>query len=260
MEMRNQIFNFKRFVAYTRYMVMVNWKKRALTAGSLIIVFIAIIAINMRGHWNENDWQNIGLIALIVSGVSIIASAFPGMRTKESIIQYLTIPASNFEKFISELITRYGTLALMPFIIKTIGNATIKTFAFLEATKEGLASPKVYSLFSFSSLNIDNELLTKIILIILAIATILFTGACVFKKNPLLKIVLFGGAVTGVLISYFYVLFEKVIPRWTTGNIHYIIRDFMKNDKTASLTLIALSIFTIWCLSYAFFKLKEKEL
>lgn len=257
--MQNQIFNLHRFLAYSKYMLLINWKKRALSALTLLIVFIGILSLNLK-HWNTSKGLGIGVIFLVISGILIIASAFPGLRTKESIIQYLTIPASNLEKFLAELITRYSLLFLIPFFIKIVGNATIKTFAALEASRNNLVEAKAYVLYSFDLLPLDQEALTFIILTILAIASILFTGASVFKKNPLIKTILFVGVVAGSIATYFFILTQRVMPQLVDQNHFFMRVGKLNEDAWTNIGFASLIIFSIWSLSYSFFKLKEKEI
>ena len=257
--MQNQIFNLKRFLTYSKYMLLVNWKKRTLTALTLLVVFISFLSLNLR-HWNTGKGIGIGVTFFVISSILIIASAFPGLRTKESSIQYLTIPASNLEKFLAELITRYGLLLLIPYFIKIVGNATIKTYAAIEASKNSLIEAKSYVLYSFELLPLDQKEITFTILIILAIASILFTGASVFKKNPLIKTVLFVGAVTGTIATYFYLLTQKVMHHLVDQNHFFMRTGKLNENEWTNIGIATLIIFSIWSLSYAFFKLKEKEI
>ncbi|MDA3852769.1 MAG: hypothetical protein PF444_00780, partial [Bacteroidales bacterium] len=168
--MQNQTFNIKRFWSYSQYMLLVNWKKRVLTIGTLLIIFSAIIALNLQGHWSSGKMLAIAIPSFITAGIMLIATAFSSLKTKESIIQYLAIPASNLEKFLAELISRFGALLLAPFVMKTVGNATIRAHARIEAIRFGFETPKNYALFSRELITQDQKELSVIILTILVIA------------------------------------------------------------------------------------------
>ena len=259
-KMQNQIFDIKRFGSYSKYMLLVNWKKRALTIGTLLVIFSAIITLNLQGHWGFGQILAIGIPSLIVAGIMLVAAAFPNLRTKESIIQYLTIPASNLEKFLAELISRVGTLLLTPFVMKVVGNATIKVHAKIEALRYGFETPKSYTLFSREIITLDQKELSLVILAILVVASIIFTGTTVFKKNAFLKTILFVGFITASVAGYFLFLSTTFFPAMSrSASILHRAGIFNKEFPTIW-SIITLSIIMVWSLSYAFFKLKEKEI
>lgn len=258
--MENQQFNLKRFGAYSKYILLINWKKALLAALSITIVYVAIMALNFDKHWRHNDWQAISSIFYVIAGVITIAAAFPGLRTKESVIQFLTIPASTLEKFTAELLTRLAVLASLPFFIKIIGNLTIKSCAFVEASRLGLETPKGYSLISFSSLNIENVILTLIILAVVTVASILFTGNIAFRKNPLIKTLITVGIFNAVIIGYFFILNVTMRPAMHSSNFNPKLVHYLNDaDNMQTTGIVTLSILIIWSLSYGFFRLKEKE-
>lgn len=256
--MLNQIFNLQRFFTYGKYTLLVNWRKRALTAAGLIVALIVTLLFNLkmnRGYHLESIIGISGTIVLIL----VFANAFPSLRQKESTMHFLTIPASNTEKFIFELISRFFTLfVIYPALLKLIGNLTIKIFAKIEASTKGLDIPRVYELISFDKY-IDDTF-AKSILFIIAISIILFVGSTVFKKNPLLKTMLFIGAISGTISLYFITLTQKIMPQMMNGNHLFFKSSKIDPEIWNTLWLIALIIFSIWSLSYAFFKLKEKEI
>ena len=101
-----------------------------------------------------------------------------------------------------------------------------------------------------------------------------FVGELLNQQNPLvsqailftiglvgaLLIVLFVGAVTGTIATYFYLLTQKVMHHLVDQNHFFMRTGKLNENEWTNIGIATLIIFSIWSLSYAFFKLKEKEI
>ena len=259
--MFNQIFNIKRFALYSQYALLVNWKKKLMVSVGLIIAYVCIILFSLKVNPNNNDWTPVIVFTLIVSGIIIFGSAFPALRKKESTMHFLTIPASNCEKFVYELCSRsIGLLVLTPLMMTLVGKLTIRLYAAIEASRHMLASPKIYAPLSMDILKSHNGDALILIVIGLAFISMLFAGALTFRKHPLIKTLLFQGALITAISSYMYFITQELMPQWLSNTSAYIHSSKLNGEQITNIVIAACVILIIWVLSYAFFKLKEKEI
>lgn len=259
--MLNQIFNIQRFAAYSRYSLLVNWRKKAFLALGLILAYIFIIIISLKINHGYNNWEAVTSSTFIIASLIIIGSSFSAFRKKESTMHFLTIPASNIEKFIYELFSKLIALFLfVPLMMKWVGSTCLKIHALIEASRQHLLEAKTYPPLSLDNLDgLQDEMLLPF-LIVLAIISILFTGTAVFRKNPLIKTFLFIGSVVTIISSYMFYFTQKLMPKWLSGTTGYMGKSNLNDDQWTNIAITATFVFIIWCLTYAFFKLKEKEI
>ncbi len=259
--MLHQIFNTKRFANYSKYSLLVNWRKKLFLTAGLIIAYVFVIVFSLKINRNYNNWEANTGITFIVASLIIISSAFPAFRKKESTMHFLCIPASNFEKYIYELFSRLTALfVFVPLMMILVGNITIKLHAIIEASRHHLLEPRYYTPLSFDILPNSEKGTIALIIFSLAIISILFAGTTVFRKNPLIKTLLFFGSITGVISAYVFYITQKLMPQWLGGTTGFIKSSNLNEDQWAYISLAGLTIFILWSLTYAFFKLKEKEI
>jgi hypothetical protein len=201
------------------------------------------------------------LLMMIFVGTAIIcgATAFPPFRSKEKTMNYLMLPASAAEKFLTEFLTRMLLfLVITPLLYWFIYNL------------EGYAVNVFYPAFSFTGQNLfawpdmdmDTETARRRILILIPSAafllfTIPFTGATIFMKNALIK-TLFSVAIIFFFNAFLIYFFIEILSFRDFFPPESIL--FLSNteDILTALTAAAI-IFNVGFLSAAYFKLKEKE-
>jgi len=87
---------------------------------------------------------------------------------------------------------------------------------------------------------------------------LLFTGATAFRKHPLIQTVIFIGLIVLTTIGYFYILFEKF--NLNKGIGYTFSKIFKDSDDIAfNYLFIAIILTATSALTYAYFKLKERQ-
>ncbi len=199
----------------------------------------------------------IGFVA--VFGILYVGHSFPAFRTKETTITYLTVPASAFEKFVFEFISRVGIILVMlpilfwlvyhlqGYFFKWLADTQFVAVGFAqiqpEITPEADNLSWIYVIVGASSL----------------LALILpFTGSAMFGKQPLVK-TLFTVAL--IILSFTAFTWFVLDP---LGLQNYRAHDSMwliPTTELAALRLfgIGLIVANLTMLTVAFLKIKEKE-
>ena len=110
----NQIFNIRRFLRYTRYIISANrWYY------GVLLVFFTIPA-TMLSLCRVTDWLVAGLVGAATFCLSIVPTY--ELTKLSGWERQLIVPASWFEKLIVEIAARYWVL-IVPFCIHAIGCA-----------------------------------------------------------------------------------------------------------------------------------------
>jgi hypothetical protein len=142
----------------------------------IVLFFLLIDAQKVNAHLWTN-FNQIYKISMSFVGILFAGMAFTNFRTKESSINYLTLPASNIEKTISQIILfSFGTMityTIVFFISQFLFIAIGKAFYTIEI---GFFNP-------FAKENIEN-----VNLLIIA-QSVFIAGASYFKKQVIFKTV-----------------------------------------------------------------------
>ena len=110
----NQIFNIKRFLRYSRYIISANrWYY------GVLLVFFTIPA-TVLSLCRVTDWLVAGLVGAATFCLSIVPTY--ELTKLSGWERQLTVPASWFEKLIVEIVARYWVL-IVPFCIHAVGYA-----------------------------------------------------------------------------------------------------------------------------------------
>ena len=241
-----------------------NFKTILLGYVSVIGVVLFLLLIDAQ-KVNAHLWLNFNQIfqmSITFVGIVIAGMAFTNFRTKELTTSYLTLPASNIEKTISQIIlVTFGTIIsytivfyISHFLFIAIGNA----FYTIEI---GFFNP------------FDYENIQYIYRLIIA-QSLFIAGASYFKKAPIFK----TGAVVFILwmvilgtFSYLVHFTLNNLPEYigiranlglSTSDINYNSPNIIETSKLWSgqifeffLTYLLAPIF--WTITY--FNVKEKE-
>ena len=109
----NQFFNTRRFCKLIYNDLLINYKQYILTIIGAFILGLVIIYLNIpRAHYGEfrhifdaSKYTQLFIMFLFGLGV-FVGTAFPSLNSKVNISGYLLIPASTFEKFLSQFLIR----------------------------------------------------------------------------------------------------------------------------------------------------------
>lgn len=279
--MINQNFNIQRFIRYS----LNNFRQY----GNLYLTFIVGLFFGLllftslsmyKEHvWNNNDWRRIFITSAIFVGVMVIGSSFPYLRKKERIMNFLMLPASNLEKYSFEVLLRIVVLAIVfPIVLKVTSILAIHLVEFVETmmkyesvSGEGASTSKGFMLlfstlkndFRHESLSFAEVLdagkpgITKLLFGAAFFGFSLpFAGSVVFTKRPFITTLVFVAGVIAVGVGYMYILMEKIHIK------RPIIADFLEwmgEEKGMAFLFWLIVLLSVWVFTYAFFKLKEKE-
>lgn len=252
----NQIFNFSRFVKLVSFNLNIHKKRYLLMVGgvfaALFLFQLVILLSNPR--WNNMDWAGLFVGTGIVGAIFYFGKSFPYLRKKETTIDALMVPASVFEKYLLEIVSRF-VLYLIAFpVIFYLASHLSATFATI--LKEDIS----YTGFMLASVfdKVPKDAFPILAWVFAFGASIVFAGAASIRKYPLIKTIVLVGAIFMLVVGYFYVVIEVLDLK---QGLQYISEGMIGSKETA-LTLVTLFLAgsSLITLVYAFFKLKEREI
>lgn len=205
----NSIFNFSRFGKYFLYDLR-NAKNSAglsiLVLGLLpIIIFVVfeICCLVLDGHLNESEDTGMIAISAAVMASTIIApkKLYGGITDKKIGADYLLIPASCFEKFLSMLLILCVIIPLLLCVTLTLTDGLMC-----------LVFPKYYL-----PINVSNDItgdvnLTPIVMGGWIGGILSFTlGALIFKKSKIAKTILASLVLSILMLPFIKITAENYI-------------------------------------------------
>ena len=254
-------FNLNRFGLLVKQNFIHNYRIMLIClagfCGGLFMSLLFIQATNEFHTWSVNAYFSMFLTVFISTGLLYAGTAFPRLRSREKSYSYLLIPASVFEKFLFEVLTRIVLfLVLVPLLYWVIFNT--EGF-FLQAVHSEFAF-KPYSYMDLILLNILPSELTHWLMAMslslgLLIFTLPFVGAATFMKYPLPK-TLFGVALLFLFHALLVYFFLEVLG--SDGPSDGKVLGMDGDGFIRFLTVYAI-IANIVLLTASYFKLKERE-
>src|SRR5690606_17984674 len=257
-------FSIERFGLLIKQHLIHNYRMLIVSlvgfSGGLFMLLLVIQAVNQFDTWCQDAFSGTFITIFIGTALLYAGTSFPGLRTREKSYSYLLNPASVFEKFLFELISRILLfIILIPLLYWVIFNV------------EGIFLHAIYPKFQFTSQSFDLPFLELHVpedssLTYWAIAmplafgfmifTLPFTGASIFMKYPLPK-TLFVVAIVfffHVLLVFFFL--EILDFGKGTGNERVLGMDAEGAIKFFTTYAV---IAHVVLLTAAYFKLKERE-
>ncbi|MCC6817030.1 MAG: hypothetical protein IT267_11505 [Saprospiraceae bacterium] len=254
----NNFFSSNRFIILVKREVLLNYKVLLVVLGSIV----GIITLGMSwAHWYEavqsNGFNSDNLIVSLAFLCIIWASiSFVEIINTSGRQHYLSIPASHFEKLLSKWFTISLILPIL-FIILYIVYAYLCTVG----------------INIFSSRNIDQpSFVIKDIIQgfswLIVVQSIFYLGSISWPKYSLFKTILFAFAtiVSIGLISAFFVKLIFIGNNPNGGFISFSEQDLELNfnwitqENLRLLFKISAVVGSLFLMTVAYFKLKEKEL
>jgi hypothetical protein len=206
---------------------------------------------------NANAWEKMNtfyIAGFIISGMFISGMAFTNFRSKEKTMNYLMLPASTLEKFISELLITTIVFA----IAYTIIFYAFNTATYLLGSMYGFPVDFV----SLSDMHILEGFMYYVIF-----QSIFLAGSATFRKVPLFftSFTLFVAAIAILIFTVIITtLFKGEFENLAFNNFNINSNTFPEMDiENHYLVLIPKYMFyyltapVFWLVTY--FKLKEKE-
>jgi hypothetical protein len=191
-----------------------------------------------------------------------IGSSFPELNDKIRTGNYLLLPASTFEKVLSQFVI-YIVGGLLVFVFLFLIDINLARWTVMQ-TDAVISSEKTVEPFSFSILWVNG--IGLLYAICLGIGFFMFTARLFFKSRALIKSIV-------ALIAFYFLCWQALsllshlfFPEQTEGFGHIATPDYkvmiIDGWNTSNTTVLFVCISLLICLvalPLAYFKLKEKE-
>lgn len=265
--MSSDIFNVSRFLNYGRhYWILHNRLFIVAMIAYMGLMFVVLNFVQLteyKGQLDANAFVILGMISVGIYGLLILGHAFPAFRSKERSIDYLLIPASAFEKYLFEIISRWIVIIILLPVLFWV------TFHF-----QGLFA-HLFSGDSFEFIHLQNFTQIEVVedaigmnprilgIVSVFCASLLvlifsFAGTTTFTKQPLVKTLfsmatlLFGFWIYAFVIMTYTPAANRNLPEntWITPS----------NATEANLTMIIICLLaSVVMLFVSYRKIIEKE-
>ena len=258
-------FSASRFYKYLKYDLTLNGKTYLLAlVGLFVVLFIVDVftlsTASSKINFNRGYYTPIFVFFLILIGVVSAGSAFSGLRSTKTSINYLLIPVSNFEKFVVQFLIRIigFVLVFLPLYWLTFKLAC-SFYSLFGIVSENVESYNLLSPFQWQKSSID---IYTIVSVSCGSMLFAFCGAAYFEKQALLKSILtfalFTLAWFLLMVTLSHMFYDHNSRQFLEIKLRsYKIYKGIQNTQMYAVILFAgLSLFL---LPLAYFKLKERE-
>jgi len=258
------IFNLKRFGKFAKSSIIINYKQNLLLWEALvtfILVTSLLMIVDSGSQWNRDGWMPLFIGTYFVAGIIFAGSSFPQFRNKEKTMMSLMTPVTSFERLLYEFLEKVVVyILLFPALFYLMSSFAVVVRNVFQ-TNRVVAVNGVNS-FPFHSISFDHlitgadGLFWAFFGLSIAVFSLSFAGAAVFRKYPLVKTIVFVGGVLGVIGGYFVLIFEKfhLNHPWLESIV-----DHWSKEQGAAFMITFATLASLVTLAYAYFKLKEKE-
>lgn len=258
------IFNLKRFGKFAKSSIVINYKQNLLLWEALVtFIFVTslLMIVDSASQWNRDGWMPLFIGTYFVAGIIFAGSSFPQFRNKEKTMMSLMTPVTSFERLLYEFLEKVvAYILLFPALFYLMSSFAVVVRNVFQ-TNRVVAVNGVNS-FPFQSISFDHlvtgsdGLFWAFFGLSIAVFSLSFAGAAVFRKYPLVKTIVFVGGVLGVIGGYFVLIFEKfhLFNPWISN-----FGDHASKEQSIAFLIILSVVASLVTLAYAYFKLKEKE-
>jgi len=280
----NKFFSFSRFYRLLSNDILLNHKKYLLTiAGAFILGFIVIylympnqVSPYPNRRFDASRYTNL-FIPCLFGLAAFVGSSFSELSSKIKISNYLLVPASTFEKFLSQFTIRViaGTIIFLVVFWVDAHLARIAVLSRIYGIDGHLAGPEKYDYiekfhFSMLLLKIRYPVITNwrlfegigYILTFFSIGMFLFSVKIFFRKLGLIKTGISFVATFFLIMVVLMVCFSHLFFPETKGfniaNIYYLLSNGYYNNDIFQYSIAYLA--PLFLLPLGYFKLKEKQL
>lgn len=277
----NKFFSFSRFYLLMRNDILLNHKKYLLTiAGAFVLGFI-IIYMQMPSKTRPNfvfdasNYVTTFMMCLLGLG-AFVGSAFSEFSNKVKTSNYLLLPASNFEKFLSQFLIRaiVGTILFLVIFWIDSHLARIAILSHLRNSAGqliGLEKFYIIKQFHYSMLLIVSTYPAVtywrmfdgigMIMVFFSTGMFMFSIKIFFRKLGLIKTAISLVAVMYLLAVIMIVLSHLFYPEtigFKTADTYYLLSNGYSNNNIFIYSIAYLA--PLFLIPLGYFKFKEKQL
>jgi len=270
----NDFFNRKRFGQLVKHDLLINQNKYLL---KMLVLFLGMYASMVYLMYNNpilfcdqqlgnHQIQPQGYVRLFIFGLIalgiFVGGAFSDLGSKTKRTSFMLLPASNFEKLLHPFLLRV-VLGIACFLLFFWVDAHLARLTVTNAPSL-LTKTMVLAPFSYAQIVtiMGKDDFAMISLALFSFGMYLFVVPLFFKKQALLKAILFFFVGLYAYISFF-VLLSKIFHPGLAHGFNFQTPGF---DIAEDLTIMEFFVDSIACISWAFllllgyFKLKELKL
>ena len=264
-----RFFSLSRFILLMHNDILLNYKKYLLTiAGAFILGYIfLLLQMPMRDISPDfNAQQYVSIFTLCLFGLgAFIGMSFPAFNSKTDTITYLLMPASAFEKFMSQFLIRIVAGTVLFFLIFWIDAHLARTTA-LFVLRKFEHTPQIASFefaIIFRSIYMNNNILMMFGTIFMFVSTgvYIFSVRIFFNKMPVVKIVISIVSLVFITAMFMILLSHIFYPETMGMQLSIPEHKFVTNHSNVEIWLCSL-FYCSWLffLPLGYFKFKEKQL
>lgn len=263
----NCFFSFRRFYLLLRNDMLLNYKKYLFTILGALIVGYIILYVQMPTREYQGDYEAfrypvVFSICLIGLG-AFIGMSFPALSSKTSTINYLLMPSSTFEKFLSQFLIRIVVGTALFFVIFWVDAHLARATALISLNK--LENAPHIKLFEFAdlffSIKAEQPLIAgAMVTFCVSVGVFLFSVRMFFKKMAMVKTAI-ALAVLVFSVVIIVVMFSHIFYPGTDGmDFRIDTYKLYKEYDNRDIWIFAMFYFSwLFFLPLGYFKLKEKE-
>ncbi|GAA4832656.1 hypothetical protein [Algivirga pacifica] len=264
MKTTNDFFSATRFKLLAQQTYFLNrkafFKGIAGFCGALFILFLVMQSpLGMRRALEGKHLLEIFITLFVILGLIYIGYAFPAFRSKEKTIPYLMLPASAFEKFVLEYLTRillfvivFPFLFLMTYMVEGWLHANllqdINFYGWEVLDQIELFKHMEEFMKPWSAMLLGVVFWTGI--------NLAFLGSAMFQRLPLLTTIF-------VSVALFFLYFGLVVLMFFLFDVNsypFVLKQSSILERVWIAAIILLGIgFNGGLIAAAYYKVKEKE-
>jgi hypothetical protein len=247
--MNNSVISFARLTSLVKLTLHLNLKRMLYTAciGLGFAILFIVVFWNMDVYYNDmvfSRHEYLFVLSLYISGFIFTGSSFIRFRSKQGTIDYLMIPASNSEKFISEFLL---TTLLYPLFF-------LLSYWLFSVVVNGVLNNISQAFFMPFSLKVAPYGLD--LMVYFFIQAIFLFGAASFQKIPLMRILLWALLVAAIIALLFYTAYLSL--DFSKGTDELAINKLFYSSVVYNWHFLTIPVGIVFSL-LVFLKLKEKE-
>lgn len=265
---RNNLFSMSRFWLLLNYDIRLNYKKYLLSILGAFLIGFLILYLNMpksqyAHDFHPSNYASLFLVCLIGLAV-FLGTSFPAFSSKTDSTNFIMLPCSTFEKYMSQILIRI-----------VIGTALLFGIFYIDALLARSAALHMLSrfnnnaeipIFHFSDLfysfkKNDRLILYGMVLFFISAGTYLFSIRLFFNKLALVKTSLSLVALIFSIFLLIVVMSHLFHPE--TQGMNVTIHEYKVFRQLANVEVYFLTIIStpwLFLLPLGYFKLKEKQL
>ncbi|MDR1896198.1 MAG: hypothetical protein LBR10_05355 [Prevotellaceae bacterium] len=259
----NKIFSPKRFcnLIYNDLLIYRKTYIFSILGIWLITYLILLWAMTVDSRFDIVDYLALMYMYYIVVGFSI-GNAFPDFNNKIRTANYLLLPASTFEKFLSQFLLKVLIAFALSACIFWIDAHLAKWTASLIGIFGRIG---VIADFSYNKVVFPNIIMTlldklSVIFAFFSLVTFVFSMRLFFEKFAIIKTVIFGVimvlAFTGCMVLWSHIFYPE------TNGWDVALKGYEINDVSNVSWYVYFISFISWIffLATGYYKLKEKQI